>query len=315
MTMRSYDDDEFRPWYIRDTRRYLQLSLEARGLVAELLRKWDHHGRMVLSADPVGDLAYLLRIDEDTTRRAFVELTEPSGAFPIPRLHWDPSTATLSDPDFAARDRRGKGAARTAKWRAQKEAAAAQAANGNDPSRDVTSVTSVTTITDRPQASLSGLVSSGLLGSDLDLPRSEDPPQPPREDRDFAVGTAAAEVAREAFATGVAAATGKPFALARAPFHDRDLCALLNTHAPPDAATKSDILRWLPGVVAAWYRTVEPATITPGKLLDWLNAGRQAPRHQAGKRGAGGGPRGDRQGLDGWTPPVRTGTDDIGGEK
>lgn len=57
-----------------------------------------------------------------------------------------------------------------------------------------------------------------------------------------------------------------------------------------------------------------------GVKLDWdatyRNRVRQvAQRSTPTMRGPGGGPRGDRQGLGGWTPPVSTGTDDpFGGD-
>lgn len=128
--------------------------------------------------------------------------------------------------------------------------------------------------------------------------------------RQFDSGTAASEEARQAFERGVSSATGAPFGLIRASFHDRDLCQALNKHAPAELTTKLDILRWLETIIAVWVKSAEPQTITPSKLLDWLNNGRKPARG----RGPGGGPRGDRQGLGGWTPPA-TGTDDpFGGD-
>lgn len=145
--------------------------------------------------------------------------------------------------------------------------------------------------------------------SDLSGDRSRDPTS--KDGAGFAPGTAGSEAARSAFESAVSTATGSPFSLARAPFHDRDLCAALNAHRPPDLASKGDVLRWMATVVALWHHTAEPQTLTPGKLLDWLNAGRPAKD----RRGPGGGPRGDRQGLGGWRPPASTGTDDpFGGD-
>ncbi len=121
--------------------------------------------------------------------------------------------------------------------------------------------------------------------------------------------------ARERFEQAVAAATGHPFALDRAWWHQQNLCDVLNTHAK--GLAKAPALDWLTKTVGEWV-AAEGTTASgwePKELLRWLNAGR-SPRSQAGKRGSGGGPRGDRQGLNGWTPPVRTGTDDdpFGGD-
>lgn len=155
MTMRSYDDIEFRPWYLPDTARWLKLSLGARGLVAELLRKLDRHGRIALGEDPAADLAVILRLDEADTRAALTELLAAG------RLVWDPVERLLSDPDLPARMRMGS-AARMAKKRAK----ASEVAN-DVPSHPSQSVTPVTT-THNPSPSDLDLISSG---SDLEDPR------------------------------------------------------------------------------------------------------------------------------------------------
>jgi hypothetical protein len=307
MTMRSYDDIEFRPWYLPDTARWLKLSLGARGLVAELLRKLDRHGRIALGEDPAADLAVILRLDEDETRAALTELLAAG------RLVWDPVERLLSDPDLPARMRMGS-AARMAKKRALDAEKAAKATAANDtpsapaspPSQPVTPVTPghISSPSDLP------LISSG---SDLDLRRDPEPTGNRARDTlerpTFEAGTAGALEAKAAFESGVSAATGKPFALGRAPYLVPDLCDALNAHAPPELATKADVLRWLTALATTWCRATSPTTITPRRLLDWLNAGRPSSGAQPA-RGPGGGPRGDRQGLGGWTPPASTGTDD-----
>lgn len=91
----------------------------------------------------------------------------------------------------------------------------------------------------------------------------------------FAAGTAGALEARERFEHAVAAATGRPFALGRAPFHGNDLCTVLNGHGP--ATGLLDALAWLDGAVADWVAAQDgkhPGGWAPGKLLDWLNGGR-----------------------------------------
>jgi hypothetical protein len=129
----------------------------------------------------------------------------------------------------------------------------------------------------------------------------------PTVERRFDVGTAGAATARAVFEESVADATGKPFALNRAPFHDRDLVALLNTHGPPEPPP--EVLSWLRGSVDAWVLATDPKYAggwAPAKLLDWLNAGRPDRRSRAG-------PRSERQPHDlGWLERMKkTGT---GGE-
>lgn len=158
MTMRSYDDIEFRPWYLPDTARWLKLSLGARGLVAELLRKLDRHGRIALGEDPAADLAVILRLDEAETRKA---LTELLGAG---RLVWDPVGRLLSDPDLPARMRLGSAA--RMKRKRERDAEAAQMAANDVPSQPVTPVTT----THDPSPSDLDLISSG---SDLSEARED----------------------------------------------------------------------------------------------------------------------------------------------
>ncbi len=99
-----------------------------------------------------------------------------------------------------------------------------------------------------------------------------------------AVGTAGAAEARAAFQESVAQATGKRFALARAPFHDRDLVVAMNTHGPPESVLTK--IAWLRETVAAWVLATDPKYAggwAPTKLLDWLNADRP---DRAGRKSA-----------------------------
>ncbi len=101
------------------------------------------------------------------------------------------------------------------------------------------------------------------------------------EVRRIDVGTAGAVEARDAFEIAVAKATGEPFSLASAPFHDRDLVKLVNKHGrglPRD---------WLAKTVPAWVRATEAQFAggwVPAKLLDWLNTGK--PDRRARKSAA-----------------------------
>lgn len=94
----THDDRKFRPWYTPDTARWLRLSLAARGLIAELLRKWDDRGE--IRAESTEDIAILLRLDVAEVEPALAECIRAG------RLQWDGTAGVLRDPDFAARMRR-----------------------------------------------------------------------------------------------------------------------------------------------------------------------------------------------------------------
>ena len=121
-------------------------------------------------------------------------------------------------------------------------------------------------------------------------------------DRSVSVGTASAVEARSRFQESVATATGKRFALARAPFHDQALADVVNTHGPPGSIASK--LEWLDAVVAEWVKSTDPKFSggwVPAKLLDWLNAGK--PDRESGPRMR---PRNIVQPSEGraWTPPA-----------
>lgn len=123
----SHDDRKFRPWYTPDTARWLRLSLAARGLIAELLRKWDDRGE--IRADDAEDVAILLRLDVADVSRALDECLAAG------RLTWDRGAGILRDPDFLARQRRSSADRMRDKRRREREAR-----NGCDArdDRDVT---------------------------------------------------------------------------------------------------------------------------------------------------------------------------------
>lgn len=192
MTQRSYDDVDFRPWYLPDTARWLRLSLGARGLVAELVRKLDRHGRIALGEDPAADLSIILRVNETDVRKALAELLQAK------RLVWDPAARVLSDPDLPARLRQGS-ASRMASKRARDAAAAELAAREaaaldeetTEPtlsaSLDPDSVTPVTSRHTRHISSPSDLICSDLISDPEDpeeIPSAReapDDPPPPTE--------------------------------------------------------------------------------------------------------------------------------------
>lgn len=170
---------------------------------------------------------------------------------------------------------------------------------------DVAPVTRDNTVTSRSCPPDFPYSSSYSLSGSSSESRSEDPDSTPRarEPRRFDVGTASAEKALETFEAAAADATGGDFALAHAPYHPRDLCLLLNKHAPKELVTKPDIYRWLKAIVAAWIRACDPPAIEPGKLLTWLNNGRKLPRGKVDTRQPLTGPEPE------WLARAKTGTD------
>ncbi len=164
---RDYEHERFRPWYLPDTAGWLTLSLGARGVVAELLRKFDDRGQLRLKR--LADLAILLRLRwEGELEPAVRELLEAG------RVTWDEATGVLYDPDFAERMRQGS-AARMARKRRR---------DSTPPPSEVVPVADVTPVTDVTASDASDgsgacdvtstLLSSSLISSDLKDPEIQD---------------------------------------------------------------------------------------------------------------------------------------------
>lgn len=154
----SHDDRKFRPWYTPDTARWLRLSLAARGLIAELLRKWDDRGE--IRAESPEDIAILLRLSVEEVAPALEECIKAG------RLQWDGTGGVLRDPDFQARQRRS-----SAERMRDKRRRDAERVTDVTP-RDACDVTPVTSdpVTGRD-------VTSPLLSSDLISSSSEGEPE------------------------------------------------------------------------------------------------------------------------------------------
>jgi len=158
---RDYEHVEFRPWYVPDTAGWLTLSLAARGLVAELLRKFDQRGQLRIRQ--LEDLCILLRLSWSEVEPAIRELIAAN------RLGWDKTAGVLFDPDFVDRMRRGS-AARMARKR-QKDSAANDDADIGTSSA-IHRRSDVTPVTARDGCDARGAkgpcdVTSDLISSDL----------------------------------------------------------------------------------------------------------------------------------------------------
>lgn len=148
---------------------------------------------------------------------------------------------------------------------------------------------SVTRYTDAGNGVSNGVVpgsgSPSGSGSDSSSGRDPEPDRSPTPIR-WQVGTAGSQRARNVFEDAVTVATGGTFALSTAPFHDRDLCLVLNKHGPKGLPPET-VLAWLGDTVQAWVdATAETEERKPGRLNDWLNAKRPNRRVGPPARGA-----------------------------
>lgn len=160
MTARDYEHDKWVPWYVEDTVGWLQLSLAARGAMAELVRKFNAKGQLSLRSG-LPSLAFILRLKwEGELEPAIGELVAAG------KITWDGSRFLLSDPEYGARRRRSS-ADRMRDKRAR-------------DAGDVTGVTDRHVTRSDAGDGCSSLVSSSL--SDLDL-RSEIASEPPTQVR------------------------------------------------------------------------------------------------------------------------------------
>jgi hypothetical protein len=118
--------------------------------------------------------------------------------------------------------------------------------------------------------------------------------------------------AKQVYEVAASDALGRIWRFPNPRYHLDDLLNLVADYGPPEPAK---VRAWLDERVRAWILSGDDPKENwhPSRLADWLGRGGKVPQPKA--RGPGGGPRGDRQGLGGWTPPASTGTDDpFGGD-
>lgn len=96
----DWANSEWLPWYRPDTAGWLELSLAARGAMAEVARKLDKRGELHLGRRGLPALATLLRVkwDEELAPAMSELLTDG-------RLAWNSDDGILSDPDYEKRRR------------------------------------------------------------------------------------------------------------------------------------------------------------------------------------------------------------------
>jgi hypothetical protein len=94
----DWANSEWMPWYKPDTAGWLELSLGARGAMAEVARKLDKRGELHLGRRGLPSLATLLRVQwSGELEPAITELIKDD------RLAWDHERGVLSDPEFLSR--------------------------------------------------------------------------------------------------------------------------------------------------------------------------------------------------------------------
>jgi hypothetical protein len=147
--VRSYDDDEFLPWYRKATVGWLELSAIARGILVSVSMELNPKTGALHLRRGLGSLAILLRLPAEDVERGIAELIAAE------KLAWNGSTFTLSDPEYMAR-KRSSSADRMARKRARDAGVT-----------DVTpcDASDVTRVTDKPSDGCD--VTSPLLSSDL----------------------------------------------------------------------------------------------------------------------------------------------------
>jgi hypothetical protein len=216
----THDDRKFRPWYTPDTARWLRLSLAARGLIAELLRKWDDRGE--IRAESAEDIAILLRLSLSEVEPALDECIRAG------RLQWDGTAGVLRDPDFAARMRKTSKDWMREKRARDKSREGCEASDARDDSR----------ITDSPREGsddASPLLSSTLISSSGEREREREgsPQRLLDEDEPFTAK-------REAYVETVRMSTGESLdgpAMWRDFVNDRiEKSVLYGSHGAVDAA-------------------------------------------------------------------------------
>lgn len=221
----SHDDRKFRPWYTPDTARWLRLSLAARGLIAELLRKWDDRGE--IRAESAEDIAILLRLSLSEVEPALDECIKAG------RLQWDGTGGVLRDPDFPARMRRSS----AERMRDKRRRDAERAAGVTDVTpRDACDVTSVTSNPVTGRDVTSPLLSSDLISSSREGEREREAPPDKAPDWFVAVCEAVAMDTGERFAVPEAwLRYSNHRATKGMPVNDRDARYWLGTVMVPEA--------------------------------------------------------------------------------
>jgi hypothetical protein len=249
MSARSYDTEEYLPWYRQPTPTWLELSAAARGVLVSVAMTLNHRTGEVHLRKGLSSLATLLRLPWEELEPALAELLAAG------KLEWDGSRFVLRDPEYLGRQRpRAKtGAERTRMWR----------------ERSANDVTSRDACDEKPSRDVCDDKRSDQIRSD--------PPNPP--ERRLSAGTPLAVEVVEAYQTAISSETGNPCALS-GPGPRNDLLTAAEAHAPKGDAQA--ILDWVCREAIAWVRQHRgrenfTGNWAPRHFLGWLNGGKKPP--------------------------------------
>lgn len=273
MGARSYDDEEYLPWYRQPTPTWLELSAAARGVLVSVAMTLNHRTGEVHLRKGLPSLATLLRLPWEDLEPALSELLATG------KLEWDGARFVLRDPEYLGRQRpRPKTAAeRMRDLRARR-------------SRDESDASYERSSRDECDDKRSDQIRS-------------DPPKPP-SDRHVSAGTALAVEVVEAYRDAITSETKIPCALS-GPGPRSDLLAAVEAHAPKGNAQA--ILDWVSREAIAWvrqHRGREQFTggWSPKHFLNWLNGGRKPPAGAGPPAANGGASARARKDLTGYEP-------------
>jgi hypothetical protein len=263
MTSRSYDDEEYLPWYRQPTPTWLELSAAARGVLVSVAMTLNHRTGEVHLRKGLPSLSTLLRLPWSDLEPAIAELLAAG------KLEWDEGRSALRDPEFLARQRpRPKSPAERMRDLRARRANDVTPRDGCDASYERSS-------------------RDGCDDIRSDQIRS-DPPKPP--DRRLSAGTPLAVEIVEAYQAAISSETGNPCALS-GPGPRNDLLTAAEAHAPKDNAQA--VLDWVCREAIAWVRQHRgrenfTGNWAPRHFLGWLNGGKKPPAAPPGHPTTGG---------------------------
>jgi hypothetical protein len=278
MGARSYDDEEYLPWYRQPTPTWLELSAGARGVLVSVAMTLNCRTGEVHLRKGLPSIATLIRLEWADIEPAVAELLDTG------KLEWDEARLVLRDPEFLARQRtRPKSGAERMRELRERRARGGRTRDGCDASDERSS-------------------RDGCDDIRSDQIRS-DPPKPP-SDRRVSAGTALAVDVIETYRDAITSETKTPCALS-GPGPRSDLLAAVEAHAPKDGA--QSILDWVSREAIAWvrqHRGREQFTggWAPKHFLGWLNGGKKPPAGAGPPAANGGASARARKDLTGYEP-------------
>ena len=168
--IRSYDDEEFIPWYREETPGWIELSMAERGALVSIAMRLNRKTGELPLRRGLESLAVLLRTPWGELEPLLRRLLD------LGKLSWDAERLTLFDPEHAHRRRR------TSADRMRDKRERDRASEPPPSSRDACDASDARDVTPKQEGGVTPL-SSPLISSDLKSGREsaerEGPPDPP----------------------------------------------------------------------------------------------------------------------------------------